>query len=275
MGEHRARPFARRVWGCQAHSSRTARLRSTNLGPGDGSIAPSRGVPQARSAESHPCSHDTASAGLTSQRLDLGLDREDAIELCYNVAVTGWLQATLDLQIIDSGLGRTLARPPDGWSASTRSSDCRASRLYGPARQGRCPTSRPRLPTRARLCFPAPGDEPQSDMHLSYASPQLALHSGRRARRRRPSCTTRASRRTGLHPSLACRSSTATASSVTITRVHDRPIGRDPDRSTGPRARHRSASCPEPKPHRSASTGSARARARRRRQARRRRAAST
>ena len=46
---------------------------------------------------------------MTSQRLDLGLDREDAIELYYNVAVTGWLQATLDLQIIDSGLGRTLS----------------------------------------------------------------------------------------------------------------------------------------------------------------------
>ena len=44
------------------------------------------------------------------KRLDLGLDREDAVEMYYNVAVTGWLQATLDLQIIDSALNRTLNR---------------------------------------------------------------------------------------------------------------------------------------------------------------------
>jgi porin len=41
------------------------------------------------------------------QRLDLGLDREDAVEMYYNVAVTGWLEATLDLQIINNALTRT------------------------------------------------------------------------------------------------------------------------------------------------------------------------
>jgi porin len=42
------------------------------------------------------------------QRLDLGLEREDAVEMYYNVAVTGWLEATLDLQIINNALTRTL-----------------------------------------------------------------------------------------------------------------------------------------------------------------------
>jgi porin len=43
------------------------------------------------------------------QRLDLGLDREDAVEMYYNVAVTGWLDATFDLQVIDTGLERALS----------------------------------------------------------------------------------------------------------------------------------------------------------------------
>jgi porin len=41
-------------------------------------------------------------------RLSLGLEREDAVELYYNAAVTGWLQATLDLQIIDPALQKRL-----------------------------------------------------------------------------------------------------------------------------------------------------------------------
>jgi porin len=39
-------------------------------------------------------------------RLDLGLDREDAVELYYNAAVTGGLDATLDLQLIDPAIGK-------------------------------------------------------------------------------------------------------------------------------------------------------------------------
>jgi len=42
------------------------------------------------------------------KRLDLGLDREDAVEMYYNVAVTGWLEATLDLQIIDNAATKAL-----------------------------------------------------------------------------------------------------------------------------------------------------------------------
>jgi porin len=42
------------------------------------------------------------------QRLDLGLDHEDAFEMFYNVAITGWLSATADLQIIDPALKKQL-----------------------------------------------------------------------------------------------------------------------------------------------------------------------
>ncbi len=42
------------------------------------------------------------------EELNLGLGREDAIEMYYNAAVTGWLQATLDLQIIEPALRKTL-----------------------------------------------------------------------------------------------------------------------------------------------------------------------
>jgi porin len=41
-------------------------------------------------------------------RLGLGFDREDAIEVYYNAALTGWLDATLDLQIVDTGQARKL-----------------------------------------------------------------------------------------------------------------------------------------------------------------------
>src|SRR5206468_8818592 len=41
-------------------------------------------------------------------RLDLGLEREDAIEMYYNVAVTPWLNVTADLQVVNPGLTKTL-----------------------------------------------------------------------------------------------------------------------------------------------------------------------
>ena len=41
-------------------------------------------------------------------QLDLGLDREDAIEMYYNVSITRWLNATVDLQIVEPGLKKTL-----------------------------------------------------------------------------------------------------------------------------------------------------------------------
>ncbi len=42
------------------------------------------------------------------QQLNLGLDKEDAVEMYYNAAVTKWLNATADLQIIDPALNKTL-----------------------------------------------------------------------------------------------------------------------------------------------------------------------
>jgi porin len=42
------------------------------------------------------------------RELDLGLQKEDAVELYYNAAITKWLTATLDLQIILPALKRTL-----------------------------------------------------------------------------------------------------------------------------------------------------------------------
>lgn len=41
--------------------------------------------------------------------LDLGLQEEDSIEMYYNVAVTGWLSVSPDLQIIDPALKKTLS----------------------------------------------------------------------------------------------------------------------------------------------------------------------
>jgi porin len=43
------------------------------------------------------------------ERFDLGLDHEDGIEMYYNAAITPWLNISLDLQIINSGLQRTLS----------------------------------------------------------------------------------------------------------------------------------------------------------------------
>jgi porin len=45
---------------------------------------------------------------LLRTSLDLGLEHEDALEMYYNCAITGWLMATADLQLIDPGLKKTL-----------------------------------------------------------------------------------------------------------------------------------------------------------------------
>ena len=42
------------------------------------------------------------------QKLDLGLNVEDAVELYYNAVVTPWLNVSLDLQIVQSALNKTL-----------------------------------------------------------------------------------------------------------------------------------------------------------------------
>jgi porin len=43
------------------------------------------------------------------QQFDLGLQREDAIEIYYNAAITPWINVTTDLQIIDSALNKALS----------------------------------------------------------------------------------------------------------------------------------------------------------------------
>jgi porin len=43
------------------------------------------------------------------QNLDLGLDHEDAIEMYYNASITRWLNVSLDLQVINPGLKKTLS----------------------------------------------------------------------------------------------------------------------------------------------------------------------
>jgi porin len=43
------------------------------------------------------------------QQFNLGLQREDAIEMYYNAAITSWMNVTTDLQIIDSGLNKALS----------------------------------------------------------------------------------------------------------------------------------------------------------------------
>ena len=46
---------------------------------------------------------------ILRRTLDLGLEREDAVEAYYNVAVTPWLGVTLDLQVVEPGLRKTLS----------------------------------------------------------------------------------------------------------------------------------------------------------------------
>ena len=45
---------------------------------------------------------------LLRQQLNLGLQREDAIEMYYNVAVTQWLSIAADLQIVGPGIKKAL-----------------------------------------------------------------------------------------------------------------------------------------------------------------------
>jgi porin len=43
------------------------------------------------------------------ENLNLGLDHEDALEMYYNLAITGWLSATADLQVIDPAQKKALS----------------------------------------------------------------------------------------------------------------------------------------------------------------------
>jgi porin len=64
-----------------------------------------------------------ARADLTSnfapflrKQLNLGLDHDDAIEMYYNAALTGWLGATLDLQIVNPALTKRISSSGTGLS---------------------------------------------------------------------------------------------------------------------------------------------------------------
>ena len=46
---------------------------------------------------------------LLRERFDLGLDKEDVVEAFYNAAITKWLRISLDLQVINPGLQKTLS----------------------------------------------------------------------------------------------------------------------------------------------------------------------
>jgi porin len=46
---------------------------------------------------------------LLRQQLALGLEREDAIEMYYNIAITSWLNATVDLQVIEPALTKKVS----------------------------------------------------------------------------------------------------------------------------------------------------------------------
>jgi porin len=43
------------------------------------------------------------------QQFNLGLQREDAIEIYYNAAIAPWMNVTTDLQIVNSGLNRAVS----------------------------------------------------------------------------------------------------------------------------------------------------------------------
>jgi hypothetical protein len=42
------------------------------------------------------------------QQLDLGLNHDDVVEMYYNAALTAWLSATLDLQIVNPALKKAV-----------------------------------------------------------------------------------------------------------------------------------------------------------------------
>ena len=61
---------------------------------------------------------------LLRERLDLGLDHEDALEMYYNLALTGWLSVTADLQVINQALDKTLNPNGSGSREREQCNDC-------------------------------------------------------------------------------------------------------------------------------------------------------
>jgi len=62
------------------------------------------------------------------QQLALGLQKEDTVELYYNASLTKWLTASLDLQIIDPALKKTL--DPSGQLKNVNTAFLAGLRLY-------------------------------------------------------------------------------------------------------------------------------------------------
>jgi porin len=94
-----------------------------NFGASDGKVNPikysySMGVGGKGVVPGRP--HDTFGVGwartefsddflpFLREQLRLGLEREDAVEIFYNASITAWLNATVDLQVIEPALTRTL-----------------------------------------------------------------------------------------------------------------------------------------------------------------------
>jgi len=78
---------------------------SSSLGIGGNGVVPGRPHDTFGVGWAHTEFSNDLLAFLRNQ-LDLGLHHEDAIEVYYNVAVTGWLNVSLDLQYVRTGLRR-------------------------------------------------------------------------------------------------------------------------------------------------------------------------
>ncbi len=53
---------------------------------------------------------------LLRTQLNLGLDHDDAVEIYYNAVLTGWLNASLDLQIVNPGIKKRVSSAGTGLS---------------------------------------------------------------------------------------------------------------------------------------------------------------
>jgi len=78
-----------------------------NVGVGGVGIVPGRAQDSFGLGWAHTKLSDNFEPFLR-ERLPLGLTLEDAVEMYYNAAITKWLTATLDLQIINPALKKTL-----------------------------------------------------------------------------------------------------------------------------------------------------------------------
>jgi carbohydrate-selective porin OprB len=73
-------------------------------------------------ADAPPTPEAELTAPFLRQQFNLGLQREDAIEMYYNMAVTPWMNVTSDLQIVIQVSIEPSTRRPGNSPASTPSS---------------------------------------------------------------------------------------------------------------------------------------------------------